>query len=112
MFKILLITALVILPCETFAQTSSAPPSLEVAQQRARFAREQLAEAERKAQVAQTKDQTAQKRLEEAKVQAEQTAKVLQEALAVSAKARERHDQAYQDLKRAHDAMQSSGKSQ
>ena len=62
------------------AQTSDAPLSLEVAQQRARFAREQMAAVEDKVKAAEKKDKAAQKRLEDAKAQTEQAAKQLQEA--------------------------------
>jgi len=45
------------------AQTTDAPLSLEGAQQRARFAREQMIEAQRIAETAEMKDRSAQKRL-------------------------------------------------
>ena len=112
MLKTIFVIALTMIAAGALAQTSNAPLSLEVAQQRARFALDQMAAAERKAQVAEKKDKAANKRFEEAKAQAEQTAKELQETQAEFAKARERHDQAYQDLKRAHDAFQESNKQQ
>ncbi|HKB81838.1 MAG TPA: hypothetical protein VKD04_01385 [Burkholderiales bacterium] len=112
MLKTVLVIVLTLLAAGVLAQTSNAPLSLDVAQQRARFAREQMISAERKAQAAEKKDKTAQKRLEEAKAQAEQSAKELQEAQAEFTASRERHDQAYQDLKRAHDALQESNKQQ
>ena len=112
MLKTIFAIGLTMFAAGVLAQTSDAPLSLEVAQQRARFARDQMTTAERKAQSAEKKEKAAQKRLEEAKAQAEQTAKQLQEAQAEFAKARERHDQAYKDLKRAHDAFQESNKQQ
>jgi multidrug resistance efflux pump len=112
MLKTIFAIALTMFAAGVLAQTSDAPLSLDVAQQRARFAREQMVTAERKAQAAEKKDKAAQKRFEEAKTQAEQAAKELQEAQAEFAKARERHDQAYTDLKRAHDAFQESNKQQ
>ena len=113
MLKTLFVIALTINAAGAFAQTPNAPPlSLEVAQQRARFARDQMTAAEEKVKAAEKKDKAAQKRLEEAKAQAEQTAKQVQEAQADLAKAREWHDQAYQELKRSHDAMRESNKPQ
>jgi hypothetical protein len=114
MLKIICMIVLAMLAGGALAQTSSAPPpvSLDVAQQRARFAREQLLDAERKAQAAEQKDKAARKRFDEAKSQADQSSKELQEAQAQFARARERHDQAYQELKRAHGALQESNKQQ
>src|SRR5258706_214141 len=112
MLKAVLLILLVTIAGGTLAQTGDAPLSLEVAQQRARFARDQMTAAEEKVKATEKKDKVAQKRLEEAKAQAEQTAKQVQEAQAELAKARERHDQAYQELKRSHDAMRESNKPQ
>ena len=112
MLKTIFVFVLTLVAAGALAQTSNAPLSLEVAQQRSRFALEQMAAAERKVQVAEKKDKAANKRFDEAKAQAEQTARELQEAQAEFAKTRERHDQAYQDLKRAHDAFQESNKQQ
>jgi len=94
------------------AQTSTAPVSLEVAQQRARFAREQMLEAERIAESAERRDRSAKKRLEQAKAEADEAAKKLEQAQADLASARARHDQAYEALKRAHEALQESIKRQ
>jgi F0F1-type ATP synthase membrane subunit b/b' len=119
MFKTIFTIGLTIFAAGVLAQTSDAPPSLEVAQQRARYAREQMITAERKAQSAEQKDTAARKNLEDARAraektaaQAEQAAKELKEAQAEFATARERHDQAYKDLKRAYDASQESKKPQ
>jgi hypothetical protein len=112
MFKTIPAIVLAIFAGGVLAQTSDAPLSLEVAQQRARFARDQMNAAEDKVKEAQKKDKAAQKRLEEAKAEADKAAKLLQEAQAEAARARERHDQTYKDLKRAHDAVQESKKQQ
>jgi hypothetical protein len=112
MNKIFWMFLLTLVAASALAQTSNAPLPLEVAQQRARFALEQKAAAERKFQAAEKKDNAAKKRLEEARAQAEQAAKELQDAQAEFAKARERHEQAHQELKRAHDALQGSNKPQ
>ncbi|MEO8157374.1 MAG: hypothetical protein ABI648_06225 [Betaproteobacteria bacterium] len=109
MLKALVLIALTMIAAHAIAQTSDAPPlSLEVAQYRARFARDQMSAANDKMKAAEKKDKAAQKRLEDAKAGADQTAKQLQDAQAEFAAARERHDQAYQELKRAHDALQES----
>ena len=112
MLKIVLVIVLTMLASGALAQTDNTPLSLNVAQQRARFARDQMNAAEDKMKVAEKKDKAAQKRLDDAKAQADQAAKQLQDAQEELAKARERHDQAYQDLKRAHDALQESNKQQ
>ena len=111
MRKTVLMIAFMTTVAGALAQTGNVLP-LEVAQQRARFAREQMADAQRTVKAAQKRDQVAKKRVEEAKAQAELAAKALQDAEAAFAQARGRHDQAYQDLKRAHDAMQESAKPQ
>ena len=117
MLKTIFVFVLTMIAAGALAQTSNAPPSLEVAQQRARYALEQMNAAEGKVKAAEKKDKAARKRFEEAKAkadqaaaQADQTAKELQDAQAEFTKERERHDQAYQDLKRAHDAFQESNK--
>jgi chromosome segregation ATPase len=112
MFKTLSAIVLTILVGGVLAQTGDAANSLEVAQQRARFARDQMTAAEDKVKVAEKKEKAAQKRLEEAKAEAEKATTQLQEAQAEFGKARERHDQTYKDLKRAHDASQESKKQQ
>ncbi|MEO8165393.1 MAG: hypothetical protein ABI619_08350, partial [Betaproteobacteria bacterium] len=96
----------------TFGQTENAPLSLDVAQQRARFARAQMIEAEQKFKTAEKKDKSARRNLEEAKIEAEQAAKTLQDTHAEVKKWRDLHDQAYQDLRRAHEAMQELTKPQ
>jgi hypothetical protein len=111
MLKTVLMIVSMGLAANTMAQ-STAPLSLEVAQQRARFARDQMGDAESKLRAADKKDQIARKRLDEAKAKADQAAKALQDAQAAFESARERHDRAYQDLKRAHDAMQGTNKPQ
>ena len=117
MLKTTLAVLLTMIATGALAQTSNAPASLDVAQQRARFSREQMNAAEDKVKAAQKKDQVAKKRFEEIKAkadqaaaQADQAAKELQDAQAEFTKARERHDQDYRDLKRAHDALQESNK--
>ena len=112
MLRTIIAIGLTMLAAGVLAQTSDAPISLEVAQQRARFAREQVTVAEDKVKAAEKKDKAAQKRLEEAKAEAEKATKQLQEAQTEVVKTRERHDQTYQDLKRAHDAVQESKKQQ
>src|SRR5579859_2978665 len=98
MRKIVCAFLLAMVAAGVLAQTSNAPPlPLEVAQQRARFALDQKAAAERKVQAAEKKDGAAKKRFEEARTQAEQAAKELLDAQAEFAKARERHEQAYQE---------------
>ena len=112
MLKTILAMGLMMIATVALAQTNNAPLSLEVAQQRARFARDQMTTAERKAQAAEKKERAALKRVEEARIEAEKATKLLQGAQAEFAMARERHDQAYQNLKRAHDAFQESNKQQ
>ncbi len=109
MFKTLCMIALTLVSTAVLGQgDNSQPLPLDVAQQRARFAREQLDEAEKKLKTATRKDEAAKEELEEARIRAEKSDKTLQEARAQAAKWRELHDQAYQDLKRAHEAMQRS----
>jgi len=111
MLKTVLMIALMAFAANTMAQ-SNAPLSLEVAQQRARFARDQMSDAESKVRVAEKKDQIAKKHLDDAKIQADQAAKALEEAQAAFVAARENHDRAYQDLKRVHDSMRGTPKAQ
>ena len=111
MLKTIILIALTTIATGAFSQTPATPPlALDVAQQRARFARDQMNSAEEKVKAAEKKDKAAQKRLGDAKADADKTTKQLQDAQADLAKARERHDQAYQELKRSHDAMQESNK--
>ena len=113
MLKTITLIALTLITTGAFAQTPATPPlALDVAQQRARFARDQMNSADEKLKAAEKKDKDAQKRLEEIKAVADKTTKQLQDAQADLAKARERHNQAYQELKRSHDAMQESNKPQ
>ena len=109
MCKTLCMIALTLVSTGVFGQADNPPPlPLDVAQQRARFARAQLDEAEKKLKTATRKDESAREELEEARVRAEKSDKTLQEARAQATKWRELHEQAYRDLKRAHDAMQQS----
>ena len=108
--KTILVIMFAALAAGALAQTSDAPLSLDLAQQRAQYAREQMAATERKAQAVEKTYKVAQKRFEEAKAHAEQIAKELQRAQAEFAKARERHDQAYKDLTRAYDTHRGSNK--
>ena len=101
---------LIVLSSTALAQTADALLPLEVAQQRARYAREQMIAAQRKAQSAQKKDKAAQDRLAQATSEAENAAALMREVQAEFQKARERHDVAYENLKRAHDALQDSNK--
>ena len=110
MVKYIFVIALTVISPGSQAQKDTAPLSLEVAQQRARFAREQMAEAQRDLQTAQKMDAAAQKRLEEVRLQSEQSAKRLLDAQAQFDKARHAHDAAYQELKRAHEAFKESSK--
>ena len=113
MLKTVFLIALTLIAADALAQTPAAPPlSLEVAQQRSRYARDQVSSAEEKVKAAEKKDKAAQKRLEDAKADADKVAKQLQDAQADLATARGRHDEAYQELKRAHDALRESNKPQ
>lgn len=99
---------------------STAPATLDQAQQRIQYARDQLVAAERKARDADRKEKTAyrqidlaQQRLDEAqrgheesKQRAEQATQVLREAQAQVVKARERYEQEYQYLQEMHRAGQ------
>jgi len=81
MLKTILLIALTMIATGVFSQTPNTPPlSLEVAQQRARFARDQMNSAEEKVKAAEKKDQSAQKRLEGARAEADKTTKQLQDA--------------------------------
>lgn len=107
MLKPALFVLLAAIATGAVAQTGDAPLSLEVAQQRARYARDQMTTAEEKVKAAQAKEKAAQKRVDEARADAEKATKNVQDVQADLAKARAKHDQAYQELKRSHDAMQS-----
>ena len=107
MLKTIFVIMLTTLSASALAQTSTTPqPTLEEVQQWARYAREQLKDAELKAQTAEKNDKVAKKRFEEAKAQADQSAKELENAQTQLTKAKERHDRAYQELKRTHDALE------
>ena len=107
MLKTIFVILLTTLSASVLGQTSTTPqPTLEEVQQWARYAREQLKDAELKAQAAEKNDKLAKKRFEEAKAQADQSAKELENVQAQLTKAKERHDRAYQELKRTHDALE------
>jgi predicted nucleic acid-binding Zn-ribbon protein len=110
-----------IIAVAVFAQTTETPIlTIEQAQQRAQHARDLATAAERKVRVAEKKEQAAykdleaaQKRMEdaqrayeEAKVRAEQATQASRTVQAEFDQARARHQQEYQNLKRAHDAAE------
>ena len=112
MLKTLIAVSLVSISLNAFAQNDE-PLPLDLAQQRARYAREHMNAAEEKAKAAEKKDKAAQKkvdeaqkRLDEAKAQQEQTGKQFQDAQAEAAKAKELHTKAYDDLRRSHEAFE------
>ena len=113
MLKIIFCISLMLGSLGAMAQTTS--QSLDDAQQRARFTREQMKASEEKVKAAEKKNNAAlkrveeqQKRLDDTKAQADQTTKQLQDTQAELAKAREAHDQAYKELGSAHDAFEKS----
>ncbi len=110
MRKSIVAIVLSVLAAGALAQSTVPPLPLEVAQQRARYAREQMIAAERKSKVAQKKDKAAQEHVAQATAEAEKAAALAHEALVEYEKAKERHDVAYQNLKRAHDALLDSNK--
>jgi hypothetical protein len=112
MLKPVLFFLLATIAVGALAQNGDAPLSLEVAQQRARFARDQMTAAEDKVKAAQAKEKAAQKRVDDARANAEKATKNLQDAQADLANARAKHDQAYQELRRSHDAGQQQNKPQ
>jgi len=106
-----------------FAQTAETPIlTVEQAQQRAQYAREQMTAAERKVRAAEKKEQAAYKELEsaqkrmegaqrayeEAKMRAEQATQASRAVQAEFDQARVRHQVEYQNLKRAHDAAEAA----
>lgn len=117
MLRQLPVLVMVLLAAEVGAQ-SSAPATLDQAQQRIQHAREQLVTAERRARDADRKEKNAyrqielaQQRLDEAqrgyeesKQRAEQATQALREAQAEVDKARERYQQEYQYLQEIHRA--------
>lgn len=62
MLKTTLAIVLTMIDAGALAQTSNAPLSLDLAQKRARFARDPMVTAERKVQAAEKKEKAAQKR--------------------------------------------------
>lgn len=110
MRKTIVAIVLSVLAAGVLAQSGDPPLPLDVAQQHARHAREELIVAERKSLAARKKDKSAQERLAQAKSDAEKAAALAQEAQAEFDKAKERHDLAYGNLRRAHEALQESNK--
>lgn len=117
--------AFMIIAVTAFAQTAETPIlTVEQAQQRAQYAREQMTAAERKVRTAEKKEQpaykeleSAQKRMEdaqrayeEAKMRAEQATQASRAVQSGFDQARARHQQEYQNLKRAHDAAEAARK--
>ena len=117
--------ALKIIAVTAFAQSAETPIlTVEQAQQRAQYTREQMVAAERKVRAAEKKEQAAykdleaaQKRMEdaqrayeEAKVRAEQATQASRALQAEFDQARAKHQQEYQNLKRAHDAAEAARK--
>jgi hypothetical protein len=114
-----------IIALTAFAQSAETPIlTIEQAQQRALYAREQMTAAERKVRAAEKKEQAAykdleaaQKRMEdaqrayeEAKVRAEQATQASRAVQVEFDQARAKHQQEYQNLKRAHDAAEAARK--
>ncbi|HEV8646447.1 MAG TPA: hypothetical protein VGR01_12865 [Burkholderiales bacterium] len=114
-----------IITVTAFAQTAETPIlTVEQAQQRAQYAREQMTAAERKVRTAEKKEQAAYKELEaaqkrmedaqrayeETKVRAEQATQASRAVQGEFDQARARHQQEYQNLKRAHDAAEAARK--
>ena len=110
-----------IIAAVAIAQTAETPVlTVEQAQQRAQYARDQMIAAERKVRTAEKKEQAAYKELEsaqkrmedaqrayeEAKGRAEQATQASRAVQAEFDQARARHQQEYQNLKRAHDAAE------
>ncbi len=121
MLRILAIAVFMIAAVVAFAQTAEPPIlTVEQAQQRAQHARDLATAAERKVRIAEKKEQAAYKELEaaqkrmedaqrayeEAKVRAEQATQASRTVQAEFDQARARHQQEYQNLKRAHDAAE------
>jgi len=125
MFRFLPAGALTIIAVTAFAQTAETPIlTVEQAQQRAQYARDQMTAAERRVRAAEKKEQAAYKELEsaqkrmedaqrayeEAKLRAEQATQASRTTQAEFDQARARHQQEYQNLKRAHDAAEAARK--
>jgi len=112
------------------AQTAETPIlTVEQAQQRANYAREQITAVERKVRAAEKKEQAAYKELEaaqkrmedaqkriedaqrayeEAKMRADQATQASRAVQTEFDQARAKHQQEYQNLKRAHDAAEAA----
>ncbi len=125
MTRFLMLVASMFIAQAAFAQTAETPIlTVEQAQQRAHYAREQITAVERKVRAAEKKEQAAYKELEsaqkrmeeaqrayeEAKVHAEQATQASRAVQAEFDQARARHQQEYQNLKRAHDAAEAARK--
>src|SRR5882724_8511926 len=111
--------AFMIIAVTAFAQSAETPIlTIEQAQQRARYAREQMTAAERKVRAAEKKEHTAHKDLEaaqkrmedaqrayaEAKVRAEQASQALPARLTELNQPKARHQQEHHTLTRAYHA--------
>ena len=123
MFRSLSASALMFMAVTASAQTADTPIlTVEQAQQRAQHARELMTAAERKVRAAEKKEQaaykdleSAQKRMEdaqrayeEAKMRAEQATQASRALQAEFDQSRAKHQQEYQNLKRAHDAAEAA----
>jgi len=123
MKRILALAVLLFIPVAALAQTAETPIlTVDQAQQRAQHARELMTAAERKVRAAEKKEQAAykdleaaQKRMEdaqrvyeEAKMRAEQATQASRAVQAEFDQARAKHQQEYQNLKRAHDAAEAA----
>jgi chromosome segregation ATPase len=123
MSRLIAAGALMIGVAFAFAQTAETPIlTVEQAQQRAQYAREQMTAAERKVRAAEKKEQAAYKELasaqkrmedaqrayEEAKMRAEQSTQASRAIQSEFDQARARHQVEYQNLKRAHDAAEAA----
>jgi len=130
MKRILALAVLLFIPVAALAQTAETPIlTVEQAQQRAQHARELMTAAERKVRAAEKKEQAAykdleaaqkrmedaQKRIEdaqrayeEAKMRADQATQASRAVQTEFDQARAKHQQEYQNLKRAHDAAEAA----
>jgi chromosome segregation ATPase len=123
MFRSVAASALAFIAITASAQTADTPLlTVEQAQQRAQHARELMTAAERKVRAAEKKEQaaykdleSAQKRMEdaqrayeEAKMRAEQATQASRALQAEFDQSRAKHQQEYQNLKRAHDAAEAA----
>jgi hypothetical protein len=113
---------IVVIAVTALAQTARPLLTVEQAQQRANYARtdncverkvraaEKGAAAYKELESAQKRMEGAQRAYEEAKVHAEQTTQASRAVQAEFDQARARHQQEYQNLKRAHDAAEAARK--